>query len=214
MSVEYWAQSRSLEEIAEPSSPPRGGSAPPREAVTPPPREAPSPPPREAPAGRVAPQAPMPMAGPGPGAGPGSAPRGGRSLVQVFALLVGLAFAAVGVLGFVPGVTTSFGDLALAGRSSGAELLDLFRVSVAHNAVHLLFAVGIVAAARAGWSKLYLLAGGVVYLAVWVYGSVIDLSSGANFLPFNSADNVLHLVLAVAMIALGDRKSTRLNSSH
>ena len=31
----------------------------------------------------------------------------------------------------------------------------------------------------------------------------MDKDAAANFLPINTADNILHLVLAVAMIALG-----------
>ena len=38
---------------------------------------------------------------------------------------------------------------------------------------------------------------------LFVYGLVIDLGSAANFVPVNEADNYLHLVLGVAMIALG-----------
>jgi hypothetical protein len=32
---------------------------------------------------------------------------------------------------------------------------------------------------------------------------LIDLSSSANFVPVNDADNWLHLVLGLAMVALG-----------
>lgn len=76
-------------------------------------------------------------------------------------------------------------------------------MSVLHNIVHLLFAVGLLAAARYSWSRLYLLGGGLGYLAVTLYGAVVDRDSDANVLPINSADNALHLVLALAMIGLG-----------
>jgi hypothetical protein len=42
-----------------------------------------------------------------------------------------------------------------------------------------------------------------VYLALFVYGLVIDKDSSANFIPVNDGDNWLHLGLSVAMIALG-----------
>ena len=39
---------------------------------------------------------------------------------------------------FIPGVTTSYDQLELAGHESGAELLGIFQVSILHNVVHLL----------------------------------------------------------------------------
>ena len=47
----------------------------------------------------------------------------------------------------------------------------------------------------------FLLGGGAVYLLLWIYGLVVGMSTGANFVPFNSADNWLHLFLGVAMMA-------------
>ena len=129
--------------------------------------------------------------------------RTGRSLLQVFAAVMGLAFLLAGVGGFIPGVTSNYDQLELYGTESNAELLGLFRVSILHNIVHLLFAVGLLAAARASWSKLYLLGGGVVYLALVPYGLVVDESSKANFIPLNDADDLLHVGLSSAMILLG-----------
>ncbi len=125
------------------------------------------------------------------------------ALVQIFAGVVGVVFILVGVLGFVPGITRMFGDFALFGRDSRSELLGLFQVSVVHNIVHLAFGIGVLAARKAATAQLYLVVGGVLYLAVGVYGSVIDRATSANFLPFNHADNVLHFGLAAGMILLG-----------
>ncbi len=130
-------------------------------------------------------------------------PREGRSLMQVLAAVFGLSFLLAGVAGFIPGITSNYDELSLFGTDSNAELLGLFRVSVLHNIVHLLFAVGLLAAARFSWSKLYLLGGGVGYLGVVLYGFLIDHDSGANFLPVNHADNFLHLGLGLAMIVAG-----------
>jgi len=128
---------------------------------------------------------------------------GRRSLLQKFAAIMGLAFLLAGIGGFIPGITSNYDELKLAGTDSNAELLGLFRVSVLHNIVHLLFGVGLLAAARRSWAAAYLIGGGVVYLGVVVYGALVDEASDANFLPINDADNLLHLGLAIAMIALG-----------
>ncbi len=127
-----------------------------------------------------------------------------RTPVQVAAAVVSVVFLLVGVLGFVPGVTTDYDQLSFAGHDSMAMLLGVFMVSVLHNIVHLLFGVvGLAAARTARGAKLFLVAGGVVYLVLWLYGLVIDHGSDANFVPVNNADNWLHLVLGVGMIALG-----------
>ena len=127
-----------------------------------------------------------------------------RQPVQVVALLAGAAFLLVGVLGFVPGITSGFSDLSFAGRHSEAHLLGVFQVSVLHNVVHLLFGVALLAAARtAGAARGFLLGAGAIYLALTVYGFLISHDSPANFVPVNAADNVLHLGLGLGMVAAG-----------
>ena len=127
-----------------------------------------------------------------------------RSPVQLVAGAVGAVFLLVGLLGFVPGVTTNYDQLMLAGHDSGALLLGIFAVSVLHNIVHLAFGVAGLAMSRTvSAAKAFLIGGGVVYLVVWLYGILVNESSMANFVPVNTADNWLHLALAVGMIALG-----------
>lgn len=124
--------------------------------------------------------------------------------VQTVALAVAAVFVLVGILGFIPGVTTDFDQLSFAGHESDAMLLGVFEVSVLHNLVHLAFgAVGLALARTASGARSFLLVGGAIYLVLWLYGLLIDVDSSANFVPVNSADNWLHLGLGVAMILLG-----------
>jgi hypothetical protein len=119
-------------------------------------------------------------------------------------LVVGIVFLVVGILGFIPGITTRSSDLMFAGHNSTGKLLGVFQVSVLHNIVHLLFGVvGIVAARHFRSAKAFLVIGGVIYLVLWIYGLIIDPMSGANFVPLNTPDNWLHFLLGVGMIALG-----------
>ena len=130
--------------------------------------------------------------------------RAERSALRTAATVVSVVFLLVGVLGFIPGVTTDYGDMQFAGHESGAELFGLFQVSVLHNIVHLLFGVaGLALARRADTARLFLIGGGAIYLVLWLYGLIIGHGSDANFVPLNDADNWLHLVLGVGMIALG-----------
>ena len=128
----------------------------------------------------------------------------GRTTIQTAALAVGAVFLLVGVLGFIPGITTNYETLGFAGHGSGALLLGVFQVSILHNIVHLLFGVAGIAMARsAAQSRNYLIGGGAVYLVLWIYGLLIGKDTAANFVPVNTADDWLHFVLGVAMIGLG-----------
>ncbi|MDH2429632.1 DUF4383 domain-containing protein [Sphaerisporangium sp. TRM90804] len=136
--------------------------------------------------------------------------RNTRTPLQTAALVVGAVFLLVGILGFIPGVTTNMDQMQFAGHQSDAMLLGVFEVSILHNVVHLLFGVAGVVLART-WSgaRSYLIGGGAVYLLLWVYGLLVGHDTAANFVPFNNADNWLHLVLGLGMAALGFLLSRR-----
>lgn len=124
--------------------------------------------------------------------------------VQRAASTVGVVFLLVGLLGFIPGITSSYDQMMVAGHESGALLLGVFQVSILHNAVHLLFGIAGLAFARtARTARSYLIGGGVIYLVLWLYGIILDPTSTTNFIPLNNADNWLHLGLGIGMIALG-----------
>jgi Domain of unknown function (DUF4383) len=117
---------------------------------------------------------------------------------------VGAAFLLVGVLGFIPGITTDYDTMTFAGRESGAHLLGVFEVSILHNIVHLLFgAAGLVLARTFSGARGFLIGGGIIYLALWLYGLLIDHDHPANFVPVNDADNWLHFGLGAVMVLAG-----------
>jgi len=124
--------------------------------------------------------------------------------LQKAATAVAAVFLLVGVLGFIPGITTDYGDMTFAGHDSGAQLLAVFGVSILHNIVHLLFGVaGLVLARSWSGARAFLIGGGAIYLVLWLYGLLIDQGSSANFVPVDDADNWLHLALGLGMVALG-----------
>ncbi|MFE9203140.1 DUF4383 domain-containing protein [Micromonospora sp. NPDC007230] len=132
-------------------------------------------------------------------------PADGRAPVSRAAAAIGVIFLIVGVLGFIPGITTNFGDLYFAGHESMAKLFGVFQVSVLHNIVHVAFGVaGLALAATVSAARAFLVGGGAIYLVLWLYGLIVYHSTGAaNFIPVNGADNWLHLGLGIGMIALG-----------
>jgi hypothetical protein len=119
-------------------------------------------------------------------------------------MVVAVVFLVVGIAGFIPGLTTEYDGMTFAGHESTAMLMGVFHVSILHNIVHLLFGiVGLALARTPSGARNFLIGGGVVYAVLWLYGLLIDHDSAANFVPLNTADNWLHLILAIGMIGLG-----------
>jgi hypothetical protein len=124
-----------------------------------------------------------------------------RSQIQLGAAGFGVIFLLVGVAGFIPGITSHFMNMEFAGRESSSKLVGIFQVSVLHNIVHLLLGVlGLLFSSTPLRARNYLFYGGIVYGVLFFYGIVTKYGSPANFVPFNAADNALHIALAGAMI--------------
>jgi hypothetical protein len=74
-----------------------------------------------------------------------------------------------------------------------------------HNVVHLLTGlIGLAVARSYNGSRAYAIGFGVVYAVVAIWGFVIGGGESIlGFLPVNSEDNVLHLLIALAGIGAG-----------
>jgi arginine exporter protein ArgO len=126
-----------------------------------------------------------------------------KRTLQKAAQAVGAVFLLVGILGLIPGITSNYDTLSFARHDSEALLLGIIQVSVLHNIVHLLFGVaGILRSRSNDQARNFLLYGGVIYLVLRLYGLIIGHDTPANFVPVNTANNWLHFVLGIAMIAL------------
>ena len=121
-----------------------------------------------------------------------------RSTLQTAALAAGIVFLLVGILGFIPGITEDAPG-SFAGEDSEGSIFGVFQTSVLHNLVHAAFGVlGIILARTWEGANLYLLGGGIVYLALFLVG----LLGIMDWLPADDTDDWLHLVLAVGLLAL------------
>jgi hypothetical protein len=114
-------------------------------------------------------------------------------LPRAFALVIGIVFLLVGILGFILNPT------------EGA-LLGIFAVNVEHNLIHVLVGVLGIAAALTGWPRLYAQGLGIVYLLVGILGFIPGLAPDGMLLGLvhiNLADNLLHLIVGAAAALVG-----------
>jgi hypothetical protein len=117
-----------------------------------------------------------------------------RTLTQKAAMVFGVVFLLVGILGLlVPGGTgmESHPDQA-------PRLLGLFPVNLLHNVVHLAFgAAGIAASRSYGGSRAYHRTGAIIYLVLVVLAFVDGTTFG--LVPIGGNDIWLHAILAAGL---------------
>ena len=119
-------------------------------------------------------------------------------MVKTLGMLFGIVFLAVGILGFVPGVTTT-------GADGMPMLLGIFMVNTVHSIVHITSGVVFLLASMAGagaaslWFKLF----GLVYAVVAVLGFMTPNGMLLGLISNNPADTWLHVGLAAAMLLIG-----------
>jgi hypothetical protein len=114
-------------------------------------------------------------------------------MLKKMALVFGVVFIAVGLLGFVPALAPD------------GHLLGLFHINPLHNVVHIASgAVALWAAMSSEHnSKLYFRIFGVVYALVAVLGFVYGDQPILGLIANNAADTWLHVVIAVVALYLG-----------
>jgi len=119
-------------------------------------------------------------------------------MAKSFGMLFGIGFLAVGILGFVPGVTST-------GADGMPMLLNIFMVNTAHSVVHIASGVVFLLASMsgAGAARLWFQIFGAVYAVVAILGFMTPNGMLLGLISNNPADTWLHVVLAVAMLAIG-----------
>lgn len=114
-------------------------------------------------------------------------------MLKVLAILSGLVFIIIGILGFLP-------DYAPAGK-----LFGLFSVNLEHNIVHL--ATGVIALlcgfSSSTASKAFFIIFGLVYAAVAAAGFYFGEGLLFNTIAINTADNWLHTGIALVSLYFG-----------
>jgi hypothetical protein len=120
----------------------------------------------------------------------------GSSPARLYATLIGGTLLVVGIIGFF--YSASFGS-----PGEVDSVFGIFAVNAWHNIVHILTgAVGLLVAGYA--AREYALGLGIVYTIVAIWGFIIGSGDSIlGFIPVNTEDNFLHLILGVLGIGAG-----------
>jgi hypothetical protein len=114
-------------------------------------------------------------------------------MIKSAAILFGIVFLVVGILGFVPAVAPD------------EMLFKIFHVNAAHNIVHIASGIIFLLAAMAGvgaaktWFKVF----GIIYAVVAIWGFAVGTGNTLWVVSNNPAATYLHVVLAAVMLFLG-----------
>jgi hypothetical protein len=116
----------------------------------------------------------------------------------------GIVLIIVGILGFIPGITTHYSELRFFGPDSKALFLNLFQVSMLLNIVQIAIgAAGLSMSRSALGARNFLMGSGLLYIVLSIYGLIVGVDSAANFLSLNTADNWAFMIMGVVMAGAG-----------
>ena len=129
----------------------------------------------------------------------------GRTDVQNVGMGVGIVLIVVGILGFIPGVTTQYDSLAIVGPNSTALFLGLFQVSMLLNIIQALIGtIGVVMSRNTPMgARNFLMGFGLLYIVLSVYSLIVGVGSAANFLSLNVMGVWGFMILGLAMVGAG-----------
>jgi len=125
---------------------------------------------------------------------------------RYFALVLGIAFLLIGVMGFIPAfVTEPTGTHHVTVHANHGLLLGLFPVNVLHNLVHIVFGIWGIAAYAAGFSgaRLYARCVAIIYGLLAIMGLIPALQTTFGLIPIHGHDVWLHALIAVVAAVFG-----------
>jgi hypothetical protein len=139
-------------------------------------------------------------------------PRGAegiRMATRRFALIMGIIFLLVGVMGFIPQLLVSpadhpHGQHGVTVNQFEGYLLGLFHVNILHSLVHVLFGImGIAMARRWDSARSYARIVAISYGLLTIMGLIPGLNTVFGLIPIHGHDVWLHAVIALAAAYFG-----------
>lgn len=125
---------------------------------------------------------------------------------RYFALIFGIVYVIVGILGFVPGVTAPPpGDApGLVLANNYGYLFGLFPVNLLHNLVHIIIGLwGILSYGSLGAARGYSRAAAIIFAVLTIAGLVPGANIMLGFIPIFGNDIWLHAATAVIAAYFG-----------
>jgi hypothetical protein len=118
-------------------------------------------------------------------------------LLRLFALVYGVAFLLVGLVGFVPALSPAHVHPGLAVDAESRMLFGLFPVNLLHNLVHIAFGIGGLVASRSlGAARLYARIVAISYAVLTILGLFPVANMLFGLVPLYGNDIWLHALLA------------------
>lgn len=121
-------------------------------------------------------------------------------MIRKFALVFGIVFVLVGILGFIPGANDHMhSDMPpLAVDSFYGRLIGMFPVNALHNIVHIGIGLwGLIASRGVGASRLYGKGLAIIYGLLTIMGLVPGLNTVFGLVPIFGHDVWLHALSAI-----------------
>jgi len=127
-------------------------------------------------------------------------------LTRYFALVVGIVYLLVGMIGFIPGIVQppAAGDPALAISTGYGRLLGLFPINVLHNLVHIAIgAWGLYAYRSFADARIFARGLTILYALLAIMGFIPVLNTTFGLIPIFGHDIWLHALTALVAAYFG-----------
>lgn len=113
-----------------------------------------------------------------------------RMSVKIYAVIFGILFLVIGILGFLPEFTPN------------GYLFNIFSVHPAHNWLHIITGVlALLVAFNSHYARIYFRVFAVIYLFIAILAFLVG--SDFIFTRLNHADNLFHLIVGAIFLYLG-----------
>lgn len=126
---------------------------------------------------------------------------------RYFALVFGIIYLLIGILGLIPGLLTPASPVAV--NVLNGNLFGLFPVNIIHTIVHIIIGIwGILAYRTFSASRTYGRVVGVIFIILFIFGLIPVLNVLFGLIPLYGADVWLHLISGIVALYFGLTAST------
>jgi hypothetical protein len=126
-------------------------------------------------------------------------------MVRTFALVFGIIYLLVGILGFIPGLYTHTTDMPHPSVENGhGYLMGMFPINILHNIVHLIIGLwGLLASRSVGGARLYAKVLAIAYGLLAILGLIPATNMTFGLIPIHGNDVWLHALSALIAAYFG-----------